>query len=74
MPKTNGFGSPSSLPITYVVDSDGVVRTQLTPDKTAVTAKSLDEAVLPLLKNRAAINLPNGSKSSSAEAETGGAR
>ena len=34
----------SMLPITYVVDSDGVVRAQLTPDKTAVTAKSLDEA------------------------------
>ena len=47
--KTNDFGDPSELPVTFVIDADGIVRAKLTPDETRVTEKSLDSVVLPLL-------------------------
>jgi len=47
--KVNDFGAPEFLPITYVIDVDGVVRAKLRPDQTAVTEKSLADTVLPLL-------------------------
>lgn len=45
----NGFGTPSALPILYVVDADGAIRAKLTPDKTPVTQESLADIVTPLL-------------------------
>src|SRR5579862_4339181 len=45
----NGFGAPNLLPVTYIVDSAGVVRARLSPDETAITEHSLADAVLPLL-------------------------
>ena len=48
--RENGFGSPRVLPVTWIVDAEGVVRARLTPDETAVTEKSLSDAVLPLLR------------------------
>jgi len=50
----NDFGTPSSLPMTVVVDSNGVVRATLTPDQFKVTEKSLADAVLPLLPQNSA--------------------
>jgi peroxiredoxin len=47
--KPNGFGAPESLPVTYVIDAEGVVRAKLEPDQTIVTEKSLADLVLPLL-------------------------
>ena len=52
--KSDGFGDPSALPVTYVVDRNGVVRAKLTPDQTPVTEKSLSAAVLPLLPQKSA--------------------
>jgi len=52
--KVNGFGAPDALPITFVVDGNGVVRARLTPDETPVTEKSLANAVLPLLPQKPA--------------------
>jgi len=52
--KSNGFGSPAALPVTYVVDADGVVRAKLTPDSNSVTEKGLNDAVLPLLPKKPA--------------------
>jgi len=52
--KSNGFGSPGVLPVTYIVDADGVVRAKLVPDAIAVTEKSLAQIVLPLLPQSAA--------------------
>jgi cytochrome c biogenesis protein CcmG, thiol:disulfide interchange protein DsbE len=46
----NGFGRPGSLPITYVIDAEGVVRAKFSPDETVITQQQLDKAVLPLLK------------------------
>ncbi|HTU03402.1 MAG TPA: TlpA disulfide reductase family protein [Candidatus Sulfotelmatobacter sp.] len=46
--KTNGFGDPRVIPITYVVDPGGVVRAKLGGGE-PVTEKDLDGAVLPLL-------------------------
>lgn len=45
----NDFGTPDALPMTVIVDSNGVVRAKFTPDQTPVTEKSLADAVLPLL-------------------------
>jgi len=47
--EVNGFGRPSSLPITYVIDAKGVVRAVMTPDKVAITEQVLDRTVMPLL-------------------------
>ncbi len=52
--KVNDFGTPDALPMTIVVDGNGVVRAKLTPDQTPVTEKSLADAVLPLLPHKSA--------------------
>jgi len=52
--KVNGFGEPTALPLTYVVDVQGIVRAKLTPDENPVTEKSLADSVLPLLPQRSA--------------------
>jgi cytochrome c biogenesis protein CcmG, thiol:disulfide interchange protein DsbE len=58
--KVNDFGAPDSLPMTVVVDGNGIVRAKFTPDQTTVTEKSLSEAVLPLLSPKSAAQaLPN---------------
>ena len=45
----NGFGAPGAIPVTYVIDSSGVVRTSFSPTENGVTEEQLDQAVLPLL-------------------------
>ncbi|MBV8360366.1 MAG: TlpA family protein disulfide reductase [Deltaproteobacteria bacterium] len=52
--KSDGFGDPTVLPITYVVDAQGVVRAKFTPDEKPVTEQSLAATVLPLLPQRTA--------------------
>jgi peroxiredoxin len=54
--KVNDFGTPSALPMTIVIDGQGIVRAELTPDQTAVTEKSLSAAVLPLLSQKSTSN------------------
>lgn len=49
---SNGFGSPTTIPTTFIVDRDGIVRAKLTPDETKVTEDSLATAVLPLLPSK----------------------
>jgi len=56
--KVNEFGTPDALPMTVVVDSNGVVRAKLTPDQTQVTEKKLSDAVLPLLPQHSAAQAP----------------
>ena len=34
--KTNGFGAPKALPITYVIGADGIIRARLLPTKGGV--------------------------------------
>lgn len=52
--KVNDFGTPSTLPETFVIDSNGIVRAKLTPDEKPVTEKSLADLVLPLLPGKPA--------------------
>jgi cytochrome c biogenesis protein CcmG/thiol:disulfide interchange protein DsbE len=52
--KDNGFGMPSALPETFVVDANGVLRARFIPGETSVTEKALDDAVLPLLQQGSA--------------------
>jgi len=47
--KVNGFGTPEALPVTYVVDGNGIVRAKLTPEKMSVTEEGLVDVVRPLL-------------------------
>jgi cytochrome c biogenesis protein CcmG, thiol:disulfide interchange protein DsbE len=49
--EVNGFGRPASIPVTYVVDANGVVRARFSPDETGVTEQQLDTTVLPLLSH-----------------------
>ncbi len=50
----NGFAPPRVLPITYVVDPNGIVRAEFTPDKTPLTARALADLVRPLLPRKPA--------------------
>jgi cytochrome c biogenesis protein CcmG, thiol:disulfide interchange protein DsbE len=52
--KVNDFGTPDALPMTVVVDQNGVVRATLTPDQAPLTEKSLTAAVLPLVPHKSA--------------------
>ncbi len=45
----NGFGSPGSIPVTYIVDGRGILRAHLTPEDQILSMKGLEEAVKPLL-------------------------
>lgn len=48
--KVNGFGDPIAVPITYVIDTHGVIRAQLQAEgPSGVTRQALEKAVLPLL-------------------------
>ena len=49
--RTNGFGPPLAVPMTWIIDSRGVVRARLV---SAVTEQTLTDAVLPLLPRPAA--------------------
>jgi peroxiredoxin len=44
--RSNGFGPPLAVPMTWVIDAQGVVRARLV---SAVTEQALERAVLPLL-------------------------
>jgi cytochrome c biogenesis protein CcmG, thiol:disulfide interchange protein DsbE len=48
------FGDPTSLPVTFIIDRNGVVRAKFTPDQTLATEKSLSAAVLPLMADKPA--------------------
>jgi thiol-disulfide isomerase/thioredoxin len=50
--KANGFGPAKVLPMTYVIDTDGIVRVRLGPDEAPLTEKRLAETALPLLRPR----------------------
>jgi cytochrome c biogenesis protein CcmG/thiol:disulfide interchange protein DsbE len=52
--KVNDFGAPSALPVTFVIDGNGIVRAKLTPDEKPLTEKSLGDAVLRLLPGKPA--------------------
>jgi cytochrome c biogenesis protein CcmG, thiol:disulfide interchange protein DsbE len=47
--ETNGLGEPEGVPVTYVIDAEGVVRDKFI----AVNRKLLAEVVLPLLRKAA---------------------
>jgi cytochrome c biogenesis protein CcmG, thiol:disulfide interchange protein DsbE len=50
--KLNGFGQPSELPVTYLIDASGVVRAKLTPSTEPVTAATLGKLLPPLLPHK----------------------
>jgi cytochrome c biogenesis protein CcmG, thiol:disulfide interchange protein DsbE len=46
---TNGWGSPDVMPMTYLVDRDGVIRTVIRPSKQTLTVDRLEGLLKPLL-------------------------
>ncbi len=52
----NGFGAPEAVPVSYVVDAQGIVRDKFI----AVDEGLLDEVITPLLKERPAGPIPAG--------------
>jgi cytochrome c biogenesis protein CcmG, thiol:disulfide interchange protein DsbE len=48
----NDFGTPYTLPVTFVIDRRGVLRAKITPDEVPLTEQSLAKVVLPLLNQR----------------------
>jgi thiol-disulfide isomerase/thioredoxin len=46
--RTNDFGPPLAVPMTWIIDAAGIVRARLVAGN-AVTEQSLEQAVLPLL-------------------------
>ncbi|MGH7814329.1 MAG: TlpA family protein disulfide reductase [Candidatus Binataceae bacterium] len=50
--QSNGFGEPAVLPVTYVIDRNGIVRAKFTPDKGPLTEQGLAAVLLPLLGGR----------------------
>jgi len=52
--KADDFGDPSELPVTFIIDANGIVRAKFTPDQTLATEKSLSAAILPLLAGKPA--------------------
>ncbi len=46
----NAFGKPRVLPMSFIVDSEGVLRHALRSDQATLTAQSLSERVSPLLQ------------------------
>lgn len=55
--QTNDFGPPLAVPMTWIIDSAGIVRARLVAGN-AVTEQSLEQAVLPLLARRGAKTSP----------------
>ena len=47
--KANGFGPPQALPMTYVIDAKGVLRSVIVPGRGELTDEMLEAAVAPLL-------------------------
>jgi thiol-disulfide isomerase/thioredoxin len=47
--RVNSLGDPGALPVTYVLDAQGVVRAEMRPDTQPVTEESLEQIVGPLL-------------------------
>jgi cytochrome c biogenesis protein CcmG/thiol:disulfide interchange protein DsbE len=47
--QTDGFGTPPSLPVTYVIDRNGTVRAKIMPEASPLTEDRLAQRVLPLL-------------------------
>lgn len=51
--RVNDFGEPIAVPITYVIDAQGVIRAQLQAEgPSGVSRQALEQAVLPLLQGR----------------------
>ena len=47
--KTNDFGSPASLPVTYVIGQDGIIKAVLGGDSSELSEKDLDSLIRSLL-------------------------
>lgn len=51
---TNGFGTPDQLPLTFVIDREGLVRAEFVPDDKPLSIEVLSASVKPLLEKTAA--------------------
>lgn len=49
--ETSGFGRPNAIPLTYIVDKNGITRGILSPEKATLSDKILDTVVQPILQH-----------------------
>ncbi|MGE3624598.1 MAG: TlpA disulfide reductase family protein, partial [Bdellovibrionales bacterium] len=54
--KNNGFGWPSALPVTYIIDREGAIRARMAPNEIVLTEDSLTKALEPLLVKQAVVD------------------
>jgi thiol-disulfide isomerase/thioredoxin len=47
--KPNGYANPEALPITYVIDREGIIRAIFPPGGGAIDARALEAAIAPWL-------------------------
>ncbi len=47
--KPNGYANPEALPITYVIDREGIIRAIFPPGGGAIEARALEAAIAPWL-------------------------
>jgi len=62
----DGFGTPSALPLTVVIDTRGRIAAKLTSDEGRLTQQHLADVVLPLLAAEVATPIQGGSGDSAA--------
>ncbi|MGC8518875.1 MAG: TlpA family protein disulfide reductase [Steroidobacteraceae bacterium] len=48
--RVDGFGEPLAVPMTYVIDTHGIIRARLLGGRTGITAGQLQAVVRPLLE------------------------
>jgi cytochrome c biogenesis protein CcmG/thiol:disulfide interchange protein DsbE len=58
----NDFGTPTSIPVTYVIGKDGAVTNILTPDTVALTERGLGDTVKGLLDPKTDAPIKTGAK------------
>jgi cytochrome c biogenesis protein CcmG, thiol:disulfide interchange protein DsbE len=56
--QVNGFGQPGEIPVTFVIDTHGIVRAKLNPDADPLTEQSLTNLIVPLLPPKPATAAP----------------
>jgi cytochrome c biogenesis protein CcmG/thiol:disulfide interchange protein DsbE len=56
--KTNGFGRPRALPISYVIDAQGIIRARLMPTRAGLTEQELAAAAGPLMATTKSAGAP----------------
>lgn len=56
--RSNGFGTPKVLPISYIIGTDGIIRARLLPTRGNLTEQALSAAIATLLPKDSGATAP----------------